>query len=43
VTGLLAAALRTAYTDLRRSGSSAAITVPLLPFGEMTALMGFRR
>jgi 2,3-dimethylmalate lyase len=43
VTGLLAAsaALLGVYTDLRRSGSSAGVTVPLLPFVDMTRLMGF--
>jgi len=43
VTGLLASAagLRYAYSDLRRCGGGADITVSLLPFSEMTELMGF--
>src|SRR5262249_28263454 len=43
VTGLLAAAvaLRTAYRELRQSNDVARISCPLLPFSDMTTLMGF--
>jgi 2-methylisocitrate lyase-like PEP mutase family enzyme len=43
VTALLAAAeaMRAAYAHIRDSGSSAGLATPLMPFGDMTRLMGF--
>lgn len=43
VTALLAAAeaMRTAYTHIRRQGSSAGLAAPVMPFADMTQLMGF--
>ena len=43
VAALLAAthAMRQAYAQLRTHGSSAGMPVPLMPFGELTTLMGF--
>jgi 2-methylisocitrate lyase-like PEP mutase family enzyme len=43
VTALLAAthAMRQAYAQLRAHGSSSGMPVPLMPFGELTTLMGF--
>lgn len=43
VTALLAAthAMREAYRQIRQQGSSAGMPVPLMPFGELTTLMGF--
>ena len=43
VTALLAAteAMRTVYAQLHETGSSAGTTVPLMPFGDLTRLMGF--
>lgn len=44
VTALLAAtqAMQSVYQGLRRQGSSAHGTVPLMPFSELTQLMGFQ-
>jgi len=43
VTALLAAthAMRDAYQQIRQQGSSAGMPVPLMPFSELTTLMGF--
>jgi 2-methylisocitrate lyase-like PEP mutase family enzyme len=43
VTALLAAthAMREAYQQIRQQGSSAGMPVPLMPFSELTTLMGF--
>lgn len=43
VTALLAAAqaMRAVYTDIKQSGSSSATAVPLMPFSDLTQLMGF--
>ncbi|MEO5672643.1 MAG: isocitrate lyase/PEP mutase family protein [Ramlibacter sp.] len=43
VTALLAAAqaMRATYAQLRGQGSSAGTAVPLMPFGDLTKLMGF--
>lgn len=43
VTALLAAteAMRAAYAQIRRHGSSAGLAAPLMPFGDLTRLMGF--
>lgn len=43
VTALLAAtqAMRAVYESFRETGSSAGITTPLMPFAELTKLMGF--
>jgi 2-methylisocitrate lyase-like PEP mutase family enzyme len=43
VTALLAAtqAMKTTYESLRQTGSSAGMAVPLMPFAELTRLMGF--
>jgi 2-methylisocitrate lyase-like PEP mutase family enzyme len=43
VTALLAAteAMRAVYAQLKEGGSSAGMGVPLMPFGELTRLMGF--
>ena len=44
VTALLAAtqAMQAVYQGLRRQGSSARCTVPLMPFSDLTQLMGFQ-
>jgi len=44
VTALLAAteAMKTVYSQLKNTGSSVGATVPLMPFGELTQLMGFQ-
>jgi 2-methylisocitrate lyase-like PEP mutase family enzyme len=44
VTALLAAtqAMQTVYQGLRSQGSSTGAAVPLMPFGDLTALMGFQ-
>jgi 2,3-dimethylmalate lyase len=43
VTALLAAAeaMRTAYAAFKQNGSSAGLAVPLMPFQDLTRLMGF--
>jgi 2-methylisocitrate lyase-like PEP mutase family enzyme len=43
VTALLAAtqAMKSVYEEFKRSGSSAATATPLMPFSELTKLMGF--
>ena len=43
VTALLAAteAMRAAYAQIRQHGSSAGLAAPLMPFGDLTRLMGF--
>jgi 2-methylisocitrate lyase-like PEP mutase family enzyme len=43
VTALLSAvqAMKTAYASMRETGSSAGAATPLMPFTELTALMGF--
>ena len=43
VTALLAAtqAMRATYAQIRQQGSSADLAVPLMPFGDLTQLMGF--
>ncbi|MEO7390983.1 MAG: isocitrate lyase/PEP mutase family protein [Ramlibacter sp.] len=43
VTALLAAAeaMRATYAQIRQQGSSAGLAVPLMPFGDLTKLMGF--
>jgi 2,3-dimethylmalate lyase len=43
VTALLAAAqaMRATYAQIRQHGSSAGLPVPLMPFGDLTKLMGF--
>ena len=43
VTALLAAtqAMKSVYEGFKRSGSSAEMSTPLMPFGELTKLMGF--
>jgi 2-methylisocitrate lyase-like PEP mutase family enzyme len=43
VTSLLAAthAMREAYAQIRAQGSSTGTPVPLMPFAELTTLMGF--
>ncbi|MBC5764015.1 isocitrate lyase/PEP mutase family protein [Ramlibacter albus] len=45
VTALLAAAeaMRAAYSHIRAQGSSEGMAVPLMPFGDMTKLMGFEQ
>jgi 2,3-dimethylmalate lyase len=43
VTALLAAteAMRATYAQIRQQGSSSGLPVPLMPFGDLTKLMGF--
>lgn len=43
VTALLAAAeaMRTVYDTFKQTGSSAAVSLPLMPFSDLTTLMGF--
>ena len=43
VTALLAAAqaMRATYAQIRQHGSSAGLSAPLMPFGDLTKLMGF--
>jgi 2-methylisocitrate lyase-like PEP mutase family enzyme len=43
VTALLAAAeaMRTVYDTFKQAGSSAAVSLPLMPFSDLTTLMGF--